>query len=234
MGTSPWSLLLTGPIQDPADWEKAVQLAGWECHGQPLLQRSPLPLEDPPIPVPDWIAITSVGAVPALIEAREAGAEWCKAPLAAVGERSARALTTSGFEVALVSTGGNATSLAKALIEEASTGARVLWLRGERAQDFGAQLRTAEFQVDERTVYRTEPAPPSTAPITDVVFFAAPEAVELWCAGDHDFRPAALAIGWTTLDALQEHQEHFSLTLPLASPDPASLTLALQALATNE
>lgn len=234
METSPWSLLLTGPIQDPADWEKAVQLAGWECHSQPLLQRSTLPLGNAPEALPDWIAITSVGAVPALIEAREQGAEWCKAPLAAVGERSARALTTGGFEVALISTGGNATSLAKALIEKASAGARVLWLRGERARDFGAQLRTAEFQVDERTVYRTEPAPPSTAPITDVVFFAAPEAVELWCAGDHEFRPAALAIGWTTLDALQEHQEHFSLTLPLASPEPASLTLALQALATNE
>jgi hypothetical protein len=73
-----------------------------------------------------------------------------------------------------------------------------------------------------------------TAPLTDVVFFAAPEAVEIWCAEQHKFRPAALAMGWTTLDVLQANQEHFSMTLPLASPQPASLTLALEAIATNK
>lgn len=229
-----WSLLLTGPIQSPGDWEEAVRKAGWESLSHPLLQRTALPMQNEPQVHPDWIAITSTGALPALIEARNAGAEWCKAPLAAVGERNAQALAAEGFEVTLTSTGGNADSLAQALCSEAAKGSHVLWLRGERARDLGDQLRAGGLQVDERIVYRTTPAPQLTAPLTDVVFFAAPEAVEIWCAEQHKFRPAALAMGWTTLDVLQANQEHFSMTLPLASPQPASLTLALEAIATNK
>ena len=229
-----WSLLLTGPIQSPGDWEAAVRKAGWESLSHPLLQRITLPMQDEPEERPDWIAITSTGALPALMEARDAGAEWCKAPLAVVGERSAQSLAAEGLEIALTATGGAAAGLAQALCSEAAKGSRVLWLRGERARDLGDQLRAGGLQVDERIVYRTIPAPQLTAPLTDVVFFAAPEAVEIWCAEQHEFRPAALAMGWTTLDALQANQEHFSMTLPLASPQPASLTLALKAIATNK
>ena len=66
------------------------------------------------------------------------------------------------------------------------------------------------------------------APRTDAVFFASPSAVEVWLAAKPDFAPAALAIGWTTLDALLENDEHFSMSLPLAAPEPHALRLALE------
>lgn len=229
-----WSVLLTGPILDPQPWQQAALDAGWKSINHPLLKRAALPLGDTAIEVPDWIAVTSSGAVDALVRARDTGAVWCHSALAAVGLGTAAALEKRGFKVSATAPEGNASSLAKVLIQEATKGARILWLRGERARDLGDELREAQFTVDERIVYRTEPAISDPAPLTDVVFFAAPEAVELWCRQDHSFRPAALAIGWTTLDALLTNQNQFSLTLPLASPEPESLGLALGAIAANQ
>lgn len=229
-----WSLLLTGPIQNQEDWQAAVQAAGWEWISHPLLLRRPLPLDDAPVKMPAWIAITSSGALPALVSARESGQSWCQAPLAAVGAATAAALQEHGFEATLLAPENNAQSLAQILIDRTDPDSHILWLRGERAQDLADQLQAAGRSVDQRIVYSTEAAPTGPAPLTDVIFFAAPEAVELWCRQDHSFRPAAIAIGWTTLDALQENENHFSFTLPLASPTPSSLESALGAIAANQ
>ena len=125
---------------------------------------------------------------------------------------------------------GDAKSLAKALVEEQPPGP-VLWLRGERALDLGDLLRAGGVAVEERIVYATRPASDLAPPEADVVFFASPSAVAVWRELATGRVPGALAMGWTTLEALQKAEREFSFALPLITPDPVSLTVALDAIA---
>lgn len=232
-----WTVLLTGPLRSPAAWTQAALSAGWKAIEYPLLQlvhKEPAPW---PEQRPDWIAITSSSAIPALENAGQRDPGLKSIPLAVVGEASAERLFQAGWTPKLVPPAGasHAHGLAEALIEQAGPDARVLWPHGARATELGELLMDAGLAIETPIVYDVEPivqsAPP---PRTDAVFFASPSAVATWLELDIDFAPAGLAIGWTTLDALLEAGERFSISLPLAAPEPQALRLALESFLPSE
>ena len=229
---SPWRVLITGPIEGRDEWLEAATRAGWEAHEAPLLERVPLSWELACETRPAWIALTSSGALEALADLARVEPTWKDVPVATVGERTAERIRALGFEVDLVAEGRNAQDLARALIEREPAGP-VLWLRGERALDLGDLLREGGVAVEERVVYATRPASAVALQPVDVVFFASPSAVAVWQELATGTVPGALAMGWTTLEALQEAERAFSFALPLITPEPVSLTVALDAIAAS-
>ena len=158
-------------------------------------------------------------------------------PLAVVGESSAERLYQAGWTPKVVPPAGasHAHGLAESIVAEAQPGARVLWPHGARATELGELLMEAGLEIETPIVYDVEPIVQSEPPPrTDAVFFASPSAVQAWLDLDIDFAPAALAIGWTTLDALLESDERFSMSLPLAAPEPQALRLALESFLPSE
>lgn len=232
-----WSVLITGPLRDREDWLAAAREAGWEPHEWPLLGIVDKDPGDWPLSRPDWIAVTSSSAIPALEAAAQRDLTLKQVPLAVVGTSSAERLYQAGWTPELVPGPGanQAHGLADLLIEEAVPEARVLWPHAARASELGELLLAAGLRLEAPVVYDVEPVlhlgPP---PRTDAVFFASPSAVQAWLELKADFQPAGLGIGWTTLDALLEVDQHFSMSLPLLSPDPAALRLALESFLPSE
>lgn len=230
MSSETWKVLITGPIEARAEWLEAARSAGWEALEAPLLERVPLSWELGAAERPGCIALTSSGALEALQDLARVEPAWRSVPVATVGERTAQRVRDLGFEVERVSASRDAQGLAAALLEGRPTGP-VLWLRGERALDLGDLLRAGGLEVEERVVYATRPASDLAPPEADVVFFASPSAVAVWRELATGRIPGALAMGWTTLEALQEAEREFSFALPLITPEPVSLTVALDAIA---
>jgi uroporphyrinogen-III synthase len=230
MSGDTWKVLITGPIDARADWLEAARNAGWEALEAPLLERVPLSWELGELERPSCIALTSTGALEALQDLARVEPSWRSVPVATVGERTAQRVRDLGFEVELVPAGRDAKSLAEALVKSRPEGP-VLWLRGERALDLGELLDAGGVAVEERVVYATRPASDLAPPEADVVFFASPSAVAVWRELATGRVPGALAMGWTTLEALQEAEREFSFALPLITPEPVSLTVALDAIA---
>lgn len=237
MSDATWSVLITGPLRGRSAWIEAAHTAGWEAVEYPLLTVAPKEAGPWPAQTPDWIAITSSSVIPALEAAAARDPELKAVPLAVVGESSAERLYQAGWTPRVVPPAGasHAHGLANALVAEAAPGARVAWPHGARATELGDLLTEAGFQVEAPVVYDVEtvehPAPP---PRTDAVFFASPSAVQAWLDLDTGFAPAGIAIGWTTLDALLESDDRFSMSLPLAAPEPAALRLALESFLPSE
>ncbi len=237
MSETSWSVLVTGPLRNRSDWLEAAASAGWEAHEYPLLQVAPKNPGAWPSQTPDWIAITSSSAIPALEAAAARDPELKAVPLAVVGETSAERLYQAGWTPRIVPPAGasHAHGLADAILAEAAPGARIAWPHGARATELGELLDGAGFDVEAPVVYDVEtvqhPEPP---PRTDAVFFASPSAVQAWLELDTGFAPAGLAIGWTTLDELLQADENFSMSLPLVAPEPQALRLALESFLPSE
>lgn len=237
MSESSWSVLITGPLRGRPGWIEAAATAGWEAHEYPLLQVVPKNPGAWPAQSPDWIAITSSSAIPALEAAAARDPELKAVPLAVVGEASAERLYQAGWTPRIVPPAGasHAHGLADAIIAEAPPGARIAWPHAARATELGELLMEAGFEVEAPVVYDVEPVqhegPP---PRTDAVFFASPSAVQAWLELDTGFAPAGLAIGWTTLDALLQADQSFSMSLPLVAPEPQALRLALESFLPSE
>ena len=226
-----WSVLVTGPLRGREEWIQAAQEAGWDAHDWPLLEVADQDPRNWPAQRPDWICITSSSAIPSLEAAAQRDPSLKQVPLAVVGEASAERLYQAGWTPRVVppAGGSHAVGLAQALLEETEPESRILWPHGARATELGQLLADAGHRVEDPTVYDVAPVHHAgRPPRTDAVFFASPSAVEAWLQGEPDFQPAGLAIGWTTLDALLEADEHFSMGLPLAAPDPSALRLALE------
>jgi uroporphyrinogen-III synthase len=105
----------------------------------------------------DWIAVTSPQGARALDAVRLPPAR-----LAAVGEGTARVLRALGRAPEVVG-GGDAASLASAMLEAARVGERVLVVRPETARDVLPEtLEAAGLRVDAIPFYRTTAAPDVT------------------------------------------------------------------------
>lgn len=232
-----WRVLITGPTRGLDEWAGAARDAGWEPELWPLLEVLPSAAPLRPARLPDWIAVTSGNVLAALEEAAAHDARLKKVPLAVVGEASAERLFQAGWTPELVPRPGaaHARGLAELIIAETRQGAHVLWPRGARATELGQLLERSGRTVEAPIVYdvralRHAGAPPHA----DVVFFASPSAVRAWLASRPAWIPAAIAMGWTTFDALLAAEHAFSTTLPLASPDPAALGVCLSSFVPSE
>lgn len=219
-----WTVLVTGPISGLERWCAAATEAGWEAIPFPLLEvaRVEAPeLSDSAAPRPDWVAITSANALPLLVDAVAARPELRAARFVAVGQATAEEAVALGLPEPRTPAPGaqDARGLAETLAAQAKPGERVLWPRGDRARELAERLRAAELVVDDPVVYRTVAVElTEEPPQADVVFFASPSAVAAWDAPARTFAPAAIAIGWTTFEALDDVEEHFSMRLPLVTP----------------
>lgn len=218
-----WRVLVTGPVNDLDAWVAAAREAGWEGIPFPLIQvtrTGERALEDG-APLPDWVAVTSSNALAALVEASARRPELAEVPFVCVGEATAQRALELGLPEARIPAPGaqDAQGLVATLLDSASAGQRVLWPRGNLAKDLGARLKAAGLIVDAPVVYRTSPIElGEEPPEADAVFFASPSAVDAWRADERRFAPAAIAIGWTTHEALERVAERFSLRLPLVVP----------------
>lgn len=234
-----WRVLVTGPVDGLEHWTDAAERAGWEAIALPLLEVHATGAEPPGegAPPPDWIAVTSASALPWLAGAVAARPALARVPLACVGEATGRRAVELGLpEPRLPRPGAqDARGLAETLVAAATQGQRVLWPRGDRARDFGERLAEAGLVVDAPVVYRVVERPPAEPPPrADAVFFASPSAVRVWTAERRGFTPAALAIGWTTYDALEPFAERFSVRLPLALPSVEAFADALRSFFPSE
>lgn len=237
--SEPWRVLITGPASGLERWAKAAEQVGWQVETLPLVTIVETGNEvlAPDAPLPDWVAITSANALPALARAVEARPELGRRPLVCVGQATAELAMELGLpEPRLPGPGAqNAEGLAATLLENASPGERVLWPRGDRAREFGERLEEAGLAVEDPVVYHTtlvqlEREPPPT----DAVFFASPSAVSAWRAEERTSLPAAIAMGWTTYDALEPFAERFSMLLPLATPSLESFQDCLRSFFPSE
>ncbi len=212
--------------------------AGWEATPFPLvrIEETGTPALPAEALLPDWVAVTSSNALESLAEACEGRPDLRDVALACVGSSTASRAVELGLSPRLVPSedAQNADGLAACLIGLASAGARVLWPRGDRARAFGRSLEDAGLVVDSPVVYRTLPVESSCErPEADAVLFASPSAVKAWCAASGHARPAAIAIGPTTLSALEPLAHLFSTIHSLAVPSPDSLQACLHSLPTS-
>lgn len=234
-----WHVLVTGPVAGLDEWVAAVGEAGWRATQFPLVrvETTGAPLLTDGAPLPAWVALTSSNAVAPLADAVTAHPPLGEVDLCCVGEGTARRAIDAGLRQPVLPAPGaqDAAGLAQTLIDHTGPGVRVLWPRGDRAQSFGAKLEAAGLVVEAPVVYRTvaqefEGEPPDC----DAVFFASPSAVAAWRPEERAAAPAAIAIGWTTYEALEPVAHRFSMVLPLATPSPRSLQECLRSFFPSE
>ncbi len=234
-----WHVLVTGPLNGLEEWVDAARGAGWQATALPLLtvEMTGEALLAPQAPCPDWIVISSSNAVEPLAAAVQTRPELREARLLCVGPATAQRIRQAGLGEALVPAPGaqDAEGLARALLQVAQPGETVLWPRGQRARLLGERLEEAGLVVKAPVVYRTRPiALEAEPPTCDAVFFASPSAVQAWNPPARRTRPAAIAIGWTTYDALDPFEEFFSMMLPLVNPSPGSFQDCLRSFFPSE
>jgi len=112
-----------------------------------------------------WVAFTSANAVHAVLErlSEIAGADGpglalASVRLAAVGPKTAEAMTLWGLKAHMVAAKGNAESLADGLARVCRPGERVLYPRAERvSDDLAGRLQARQVTVDDPIAYRTVP-----------------------------------------------------------------------------
>ena len=234
-----WHVLVTGPVANLDEWVCAAGEAGWRATPYPLVRIEPTgeAILGEGEAAPTWIAVTSSSAVEPLARALTGRADLGSLRLCCVGESTARCATEAGLPQPVIPAPGaqDARGLARTLIEHASPGDSVLWPRGDRSKGFGELLADAGLVVSAPAVYRTVPCEPRPLPASfDAVFFASPSAVTTWCGAGHPGAPAAIAIGWTTHEALEPHAHRFSMVLPLASPSTRSFQDCLRSFFPSE
>jgi len=234
-----WSVLVTGPVAGLERWCAAAREVGWEALPFPLLEVVEVAgaLDAPAGRAPDWIAVTSASAVAPLAQGVRKRKELAAARFVAVGQATAEEMVAAGLPDPLLPLPGaqDARGLAETLASQARPGERVLWPRGDRARDLAEHLRRAGLEVDDPIVYRTLPVElAGEPPRTDAVFFASPSAVAVWDPPARAFRPAAIAIGWTTYEALVPFQGSFSIVLPLVTPSLHAFQDCLRSFAPSE
>lgn len=150
------AVLVTRPggADDPLVAE--LEGRGYRVSIVPTVATLALPVEWPDLGGFDWIVVTSAAGVKNL-PAVPPGPRW-----AAVGEATARALSTRGVSVDLVPAEANGLALAAAIPDPA--GARVLLVRGSAADpDLPTELWRRGADVREVTAYTTIEGPEESA-----------------------------------------------------------------------
>lgn len=216
------TVLLTGPVERLAEWADAVRGVDWVPIEWPLVEvvQKDIDLVETIDGLPDWLAITSGSALPALERAARSVPELLSVPLGVVGAHTGAAAERAGFKLG-PPPAENARELARAIIAESSPGAQVLWPRGSLAQEFGRRLEEAGLAVADPVVYETEVAhhegPP---PPTEAVFFASPSAVRAFFEDEgREGLRRAVAIGSTTLAELEACGAEGASALPEPTPE---------------
>ncbi len=229
-------ILMTGPSDRLGDWAGSVNSVGWEAIPFPLIDIEELGLRPEALFSPstrfDWLCITSRSALPfveRLAEFSPSIAEFA----ACVGEFSTLRVRDLGFRTP-VQAAEDAAHLADLVCRHAEKHARVLWPRGQRADELAETLRTNDFVVTDPIVYASRSRAIASMPQADAVFFASPSAYGAWVAS---FPPTmaptsvpriAIAIGKTTFEALmRDDPATFDRVTRLAEPTPAALAHAL-------
>ncbi len=179
----------------------------------------------------DWVVFTSARAVAAV--SAVASAPGARPRIAAVGAGTADALARVGWCVDVVGHGGAEALVAEIAASDELRGSRVLFPAASIAREtLETELVALGAGVDRIEAYRTVPSEPDADTIrrdleggVDVVTFASPSAVRsLADSLGHDW-PLALAstevvaIGPTTLAALQERGVHNVIVAPEPSID---------------
>ena len=157
--SEPWRVLITGPSNGLERWAKAAEQVGWQAETLPLvtIEETGTEVLAAEAPLPDWVAITSASALPALARAALARPELGRQPLVCVGQATAELAMELGLpEPRLPQPGAqNAEGLAATLLGSATPGERVLWPRGDRSDEFGERLEQAGLVVEAPVVYIT-------------------------------------------------------------------------------
>ncbi|BAQ11607.1 hemd protein [Bacillus sp. OxB-1] len=150
-------------------------------------------------PLYDWLIFTSQSAVAAFgakMERHSISSESIPGKIGAVGSRTAAALEKLGFTVDFIPTVFSADVFVKQFNPSETEARRLLFLRGSMAS--GTIKDELPFDVDEWTVYSTEPTVESVNGLVDAlqqdvpknVLFASPSAVEVFA------REIVPRIGW--------------------------------------
>jgi len=233
-------VLLTGPVENLADWSAAVRDAGWEPIERPLLEIVPRDVDPGTVLTSDahfdWLCVTSRNALP-FVERAVAQYPQLAARAAAIGTPTSARLREIGFDLPL-EPANDAHGLAARLITEFTadaaqgrpTGTRILWPRGDRSDELARLLRAQGFHVQDPIVYESRARDDHDLPASEVVFFASPSAVHAWIdLGPSTCRPRlAIAIGPTTFETLLvDAGGHGWSLLALADPTPEALRHAL-------
>lgn len=196
----------------------------------------------------DWVVITSRHAVDALIGAADrAGRRLAdirgagRPRWAAVGPSSARMVRGAGIEVAVTPPVPTSAALAEAI--PISAGARVLIVRGDRADDrLPDRLSERGAIVTSLVVYRTSEAPATSVPLIvealrrppGAVVMTSPSTVRGWLALAAAAGVTAVArsipcvaVGPSTAEEIR--RLGLSVLVQAAAPDPATVSAAVAA-----
>ena len=224
-------ILVTGPVGALEPWLEAADAGGWIAVVWPLVhvRQQPGLVVERGGELPEWIAVTSANALPALERAAAERPEILELSFGAVGENTPQRARAIGFRPTLVAP--TEAELARALLELPERPSRVLWPRGSLAKDFGAALRAEGLTVLDPIVYATVPLHHDEAPPpADAVLFASPSGVRAW---HESARPSALparviAIGPTTAAALERAGVRRGEVHALETPTPRALAALLR------
>ncbi|MEW6072990.1 MAG: uroporphyrinogen-III synthase [Planctomycetota bacterium] len=219
-------IVVTGPLNSLAEYADAARAQGWEPILFPLLEirhrivHLTLELDR----APDWLCVTSANALRSIEENKD---NLLEVPCATVGWISSRHLQKLGFRVPLDGL-ASAAALADALLALPAPPRLVLWPRGSMSDELGRLLAARGVEVCQPIVYETsERADTGPFPAAEAIFFASPSAVRAHSRRVARGEPAAavaIALGPTTLRALQSAETHFfPRVLALDHPLPAEL-----------
>lgn len=156
-------------------------------------------------------ALMQTGRIRAVLRAAQAGVV-----VAAVGDRTCRALESQGITVNVVASPADGTSLARQLARKLQTGQRVVCPRAAHARpELVDGLRAAALVAEPLVCYENVPPPrPSEeacrrALSADLVYFAAPSAADRLYAWLPQLRAIRwVAIGPTTAAAVARQHGH--------------------------
>ena len=185
-----------------------------------------------------WVMFTSANAVAPIAE-RLGGDRQLRAKVAAVGERTAEALSNVGIAVDVVASHGSAVGLLEALADEPLDGVRVLLPSSNLARPTLPEgLRERGAIVETVVAYETVPlttldaetrASLEARPV-DAIFFSSPSAVTGFAQLPDADRAlladaAAIAIGETTAEAVRT--AGLTVAAIATSPTPIGMVQAL-------
>jgi uroporphyrinogen-III synthase len=197
-------IVLTRQAESNRPWAARLRAAGHAVLELPLVRFRELAVTAEP-PATDWLLFTSPQGVRAFTAA---GLTVGEARVAALGTGTTAALAAAGLTDDLELATRDGAELAAAFSARVTAPATVL-LPGPRKRltEPRATLEAAGFTVSELALYETEVVPAddlTAAPWAegDIVFFCSPSAVRAF-TGAWDARPACVAIGETTADALR-------------------------------
>lgn len=217
-------IAITGPVASLDEWCEAARAAGWESLACPLLELVPRgadhqdQLAVAEFGTPDAIALTSVHALPMLLELIARNPELSTTPMWVVGAKTQQALKQAGLTAA-VHVSPDAARLSGALCAGLRRSQRILWPRGDQSDELARLCRAAGLRVLDLVAYRNVPLEGIRLPICEWVFFASPSGVDRWLEAGGQGAVGAIAIGETTLRRLRESAtDRFSAIIPLPQP----------------